>query len=347
MIMGFALRMTGCWILVQSFCSVHGFQSVQPTLRTLHGRLRGREGLISSRCMATPTPSKSKLRLKTSLDMEFYHMPSREGQGNPPVIFLHGSFHGGWCWSDWMDLFARRGFASYAPSLRGTSGSPQREGVKSVQLSEHTEDILSFIDAVLPPDSPPPVLVGHSFGGMYAQKVLESRPTKFHSLILLCSVGPAGASGTVRRYIFSKPRLAWDIVQAFVLKKAGTDLDICRKIFFSQDNPPDEQVREYMQLFARDSVVGLDVGKAIKEFPSKTCRGEDGKADWLSVGPPVLVVGTRDDKVVDAPAVEETAEFYGCEAKFLPGAHEIMLEDTWKENAEFVVDWIEKVGAGK
>jgi len=352
-LMGSVKRWTGCWILVQSFCCVHGFRSIQPSPRSLPGIGRASGGLLAARCMATPAPSKSKLRLETALDMEFYRMPGieqqqqQQQQQQPPVIFVHGSFHSGWCWSAWMKHFSERGFTSYAPSLRGTSGSPQREGVKAVQLSEHTADLLAFIDAVIPPDSPPPVLVGHSFGGMYAQKVLEARPNSFHSLVLLCSVGPAGASGTVSRYIFSKPLLAWDIVQAFVLKKAGKDLGICRKVFFSEDNPSDEQVQEYMELFARDSVVGLDVGKAIKEFPSKTCRGPDGRANWLGVGPPVLVVGTRDDKVVDAPAVKETADFYGCDAKFLPGAHEIMLEDTGKQNAEFVADWIESVGRSK
>jgi len=56
-----------------------------------------------------------------------------------------------------------------------------------------------------------------------------------------------------------------------------------------------------------------------------------------------LVAGTPQDKVVDLPALQETAKFYKVEALMLNGAHEVMLEDCWKENAEAVKTWIDSV----
>jgi hypothetical protein len=39
-----------------------------------------------------------------------------------------------------------------------------------------------------------------------------------------------------------------------------------------------QEVLGYMENFKVDGVVTLDVGKAIKEFPTKTCSSDDGKA---------------------------------------------------------------------
>ena len=50
---------------------------------------------------------------------------------------------GSWCWAaSWMQIFAEAGFPCFAMSLRGTSWTPQAEGVQSVQLSEHVADLV-------------------------------------------------------------------------------------------------------------------------------------------------------------------------------------------------------------
>ena len=82
-------------------------------------------------------------------------------------------------------------------------------------------------------------------------------------MVLLCSVSPRGSTGTVMRYLLQKPKLAWEIVRAFVFKEAATDLAICRRVFFSETAPSDSTVREYMEYFAVDSVVGLDTRTAV------------------------------------------------------------------------------------
>ena len=89
--------------------------------------------------------------------------------GKPPIVFIHGSFHGSWCWAElWMPFFARNGFACYAMTLRGASATPQVGDAKNVQLAEHIADLTAFIQSVVP-GSTAPILIGHSFGGMYAQ----------------------------------------------------------------------------------------------------------------------------------------------------------------------------------
>lgn len=44
----------------------------------------------------------------------------REKLANPPLVFIHGSFHAAWCWAEhWLPFFSQNGFNCYALSLLG------------------------------------------------------------------------------------------------------------------------------------------------------------------------------------------------------------------------------------
>ncbi|GFH28730.1 AB hydrolase-1 domain-containing protein [Haematococcus lacustris] len=76
----------------------------------------------------------------------------------PPLLFVHGSYHAAWCWADhFLPYFAARGFNSYAVSLRA-----QVAGT----LDSHAADLADLISNF----PQPPVVVGHSFGGLILQR---------------------------------------------------------------------------------------------------------------------------------------------------------------------------------
>ena len=150
---------------------------------------------VTARSMGTQMAANAAshtVALTTGIDME-YRVAESAGAavgGKPPLVFIHGSFHGSWCWAElWMPFFAERGFPCFAMSLRGTSATPQIAGATSVQLSEHIEDISCFIQQVLPASAPPPILIGHSFGGMYAQKICEANSLKIGALVCVAGKG--------------------------------------------------------------------------------------------------------------------------------------------------------------
>jgi pimeloyl-ACP methyl ester carboxylesterase len=89
----------------------------------------------------------------------------------PPLLFVHGSYHGAWCWKEhFFDFFAARGHSCYAVSLRGTSGTGMPPDCTNdmVTIADHTADLsyaLETLRRVEGADALPPVLVAHSFGG--------------------------------------------------------------------------------------------------------------------------------------------------------------------------------------
>ena len=46
-----------------------------------------------------------------------------------PLLFVHGSWHGAWCWDEHLlDFFADKGYRAVALSLRGHGEAPARSG---------------------------------------------------------------------------------------------------------------------------------------------------------------------------------------------------------------------------
>jgi pimeloyl-ACP methyl ester carboxylesterase len=59
--------------------------------------------------------------------------------------------------------------------------------------------------------------------------------------------------------------------------------------------------------------------------------------------PPVLVVGSPDDKVVPRASLDRTASRYGGAPLLFPGmAHDLMIGDGWTEPIDAILDWLAK-----
>lgn len=90
--------------------------------------------------------------------------------GQPPLFFMHGAYHGAWCWKLFMDWFAKRGFTCHAISLPLEQQSSAKEDINEYSFQDYVDIMAEGITRV----SPGPVLVSHSMGGAMAQKYLET-----------------------------------------------------------------------------------------------------------------------------------------------------------------------------
>lgn len=62
-------------------------------------------------------------QLPSGLQMEVIEQTTGVVEGrneNPPLVFVHGSYHAAWCWAEhWLPFFSDSGFPCYALSLLG------------------------------------------------------------------------------------------------------------------------------------------------------------------------------------------------------------------------------------
>ena len=293
--------------------------------------------LLATAAALAPPVSERVVTLKDGQRMQWLSCePSTLNPFAPPpptCVFVHGTFHGAWCWAEkWLPRFAgTHGIAAHALSLRGTSASPYD---KPVKLSQHAADLGEAIAAL--GLERPPHLVAHSFGGpVILDAVNEGLDAA--GLALLCSVPPSGNGPGVRRVLFRSLGEAWLITRAFALKTAGTNPDDANAIFFNGELDGDAAAR-YAARFRADGETGLDLRDYTKSLPRWPV---DAAGAWTKAAPKALVVGCGADRVVDDVAVRETGAFLRAEPTTLPGApHDLMLADVADDAADLVAAWV-------
>src|SRR3984885_3925150 len=83
-----------------------------------------------------------------------------------PLLFVHGGWHGAWCWDEhFLDFFADAGYRAIALSVRGHGNSPTTKPLSRCSVADYVEDLRSVADGL----STRPVLIGHSMGGFIVQ----------------------------------------------------------------------------------------------------------------------------------------------------------------------------------
>ena len=111
-----------------------------------------------------------------------------------PLLFVHGGWHGAWCWDDhFLDFFADAGYRAVAVSLRRHGTSPTTKPVRRVSMADYIDDVRVTAENL----GGRPVLIGHSLGGFVVQRYLENH--RAPAAVLLGSVPPQGVRGLAVR----------------------------------------------------------------------------------------------------------------------------------------------------
>jgi len=92
--------------------------------------------------------------------------------GKPPVVFVHGLWLLSSSWEKWRDLFEESGYTTIAPgwpddptTVDEAKQNPEAFAHKMVQqVTDHYLEAIRRLDRA-------PAVVGHSFGGLIAQKI--------------------------------------------------------------------------------------------------------------------------------------------------------------------------------
>ena len=249
------------------------------------------------------------------------------GQPRPtPLLFVHGAYGGAWLWDEhFLPYFAERGWVAHALSLRGHAGSDGAEAVQFARLRDYVADV-EQVAASLPA---PPVLIGHSLGGMVVQHCLHRSPVP--AAVLMASSPPHGMIGSLFGMTLTNPQLMYELGFAHHLGPRLGDGRAIERALFS-GGMPEALVRSYMRRFQAESgLVILDL--LFLDLPPST--------PMLDV--PVLVLGAENDSFVYRGGLDATADTYRTKVEVFPGmAHAMMLDLGWEKVAARIHGWLEE-----
>ena len=261
------------------------------------------------------------------MDLEVVTEYPKSGVRSTPILFVHGMSHAAWCWAEhFLPYFAENGYVSHALSLRGHGGSEGRERLRWTSLAEFVSDVAQVAGRM----EKPPLVVGHSMGGMVVLKYLESNEAP--AAVLLASVPPQRVAMPTLRLALQHPLAFLNANLTMSMAPILSTPRLARDALFSADMPEDK-VREYHSKLTDESYRAyLDMTGL---YLPRTER----------VKTPILVLGAADDHLIASGEVEATARAYRTRAEIFPDmAHDMMLEAGWQGVSDRILEWLDEQG---
>jgi len=251
------------------------------------------------------------------------------------IVLVHGAWLTGLAWEKFKTRFEERGYSVHTPSwpfddrpVPELQKSPNPDlahlGVKAIV--DHYEAYIRTL-----PESP--IIMGHSFGGLFTQVLLDR------------GLGVAGVaiSPGAPRGILVAPRTLISALPIFLAWKGWSrTLTMTFEQFrtnFANKLPSSEQ------LAAFERYIVPTPGRIYFEG----AVGIGTKVDWQNPKrAPLLLTGAEFDRIVANSMVEQNFRAQSknpnkTDYHFFPGrSHFLCGEPGWEEVADFCLDWAEK-----
>jgi pimeloyl-ACP methyl ester carboxylesterase len=247
------------------------------------------------------------------------------------AVLIHGALSRGEQLAGAREAFEARGYTAHTPTLRHHE-LPLHEGamkIASLSLRDYTDDLVAFVNSL---DSPP-LLVGHSMGGLLAQ--LVAARTRHAGLVAACPASAAGIFGTTATNLrvglpyFLRPR-PW----AKPVYPPRT-LEQFRRWFASAQT--DDTLREIY-----DGLV-CESGRAMCEMAvAVTKLSKAAVVDFAAVTTPVLVMKAEYDRIAPTGVVRQTAARYkhGSTVEIPRSDHMVFSGTALPVTMGYIDDWI-------
>jgi pimeloyl-ACP methyl ester carboxylesterase len=259
---------------------------------------------------------------------------------NTPVVFVHGLWLHATSWDPWVDLFREAGYAPLAPGWPGdadtaeeTRRQPERVAGKGLDdVDAHYAQIIRGLDA-------PPIVIGHSFGGLMAQRLLGE-----DLAAAAVAIDPAPIKG-----VFVLPPSSLKVASVALRRPANRNLAqaLTREQFrygFGNALPAQESDELY------DRYAIPSPGKTLFEaaFANFTPHSPaQVNTRNKTRGPLLITAGGKDHTVPHAISTATRRLYHRSPAitdlrEFPDRGHSLTIDHGWREVAQEVLDWLKQ-----
>ena len=90
-----------------------------------------------------------------------------------PILFIHGLWLHASSWAPWVQMFRDAGYEPIAPGWPGEAATVAEARQRPERVANKgLEEVVSHFTSIVDELSSAPIIVGHSFGGLIAEKLI-------------------------------------------------------------------------------------------------------------------------------------------------------------------------------
>lgn len=252
--------------------------------------------------------------------------PATKTNGKPPVLLIHGAWHGAWCWEgNYLEYFCKEGHETWALDLRGHGKSPNSKSLRLTTIGNYVDDVASVIAAM--PE--PPIVIAHSMGGFICQHLMN-RNVELRGIGLLASIPHYGVLGVVWDLIKTRPLKFLEANLTWALYTIVADINAAQKMFL-EDDAEQATLDRLAENLGDEAYFGF-LGMLALSLP---------RAPKRKNLPPICMVGGELDMIFPPHSQASLAARLGVAHHIVAGApHSLMMSRNWTESAGIFSDWI-------
>jgi pimeloyl-ACP methyl ester carboxylesterase len=266
-------------------------------------------------------------------------MPGNPADAPAPdtVVLIHGLWMTPLSWEHWIERYSRRGYRVLAPAWPGIEGDIETvrrdpsayERLGVTEIADHYDRTIRRLDR-------PPIIMGHSFGGLITQILLDR------------GLGAAGVAidPAPIRGILALPLSAIRVAWAALRNPANNHRSVAltpQQFHYAFTNTLSD--RESTPVFERYAVPGPGRPLFQAAFANFTPRAATRVNVRNSDRAPLLLIAGGRDHTVPASVTRSNFRLYRHSKaiteyqEFPERSHFTLGEDGWEEVADYALNW--------
>ena len=248
-----------------------------------------------------------------------------------PIVLVHGTNAGPWAMANFERHFAELGWRCMSPAYRHHDEplTEERSGLLTgLSIADYIDDIAAAIATL----DTTPVIVGHSLGGVIAQKL--------------------AAQGLARAIVLLNGSINWGVLPTTNEERGLAKALMSAGPFWETTLLPDFETMSKFGLNMLEEAeqrcvfdrLGPESGRAMFElFFWIFDENQTTRIDYQNITCPVLMVSGSEDLAIPPSTSRVIAELHGSSATFREAkgfGHYLTLEPGWRQIADLCAGWL-------
>ena len=253
------------------------------------------------------------------------------------IVLIHGFWVTPRSWEDWIAHYEAKGFTVLAPAYPGFEVEVEALNADPTPIEQVTvAQIMERLEGVVGGVARPPILIGHSAGGVFTQLLMD----RGYGAVGV-AINSAPTEG-VKRVPLSQVKASFPVLKSPANRHKAVGLTFDQWQYTFTNTFTEERGRELYERYHIPASGQIFWASALANIhPGK----DDTHVDYKNPDrAPLLFISGSDDHLMPPSIQRSNAKHYKAagtitEVKEFTGPHLLPSIDGWQEVADYALDW--------